>query len=87
MIAELRALLAECHIKSGQLTKVLEKADWSFMLQRAEEELEKAGEATVDGMFKLADEKLKFVIQLLNMARYKMKGDYESTKIEGKDGA
>lgn len=89
MIQELRQLLSECHLKSGQVPKMLEKADWSYTLQRAEEELEKAGEATKDGMFKLADAKIKFAIQLLNVTRFKMQSEvqFEPTQNQGQAGA
>lgn len=87
MIQELRQLLSECHLKSGQLTKILEEADSGFTLTRAREEIEYAVSARKADMNHLAEVKLKLAIQLLNMTRFKLKAENESAQNQRSEGA
>lgn len=72
MLADLKKALAECHLqKADFVTKSLLETDVSYLLQRAKEEQSK----------EQTPETLKLTIQLLNLARHKMKEEIEVQQI------
>src|SRR3954469_17684788 len=76
MIAQARTLLAECHLDTqDKLVKVLCEAGHEYLIQRAKEELMQGPVIDVVGGSNTAeaDRRLKLAIQLINLARVKIK--------------
>lgn len=63
-------MLAECHVQQTELKPFLAKAGPDYLISRAFEELE---DVQNSGNAQEKDDKLKLTIQLLNMARYKIR--------------
>lgn len=68
MIAELKKLLSECHMKAGDKTvKILGNSNFNYLVARMKEELDNLETVDPD------DGRLKLIIQLATIARYKLK--------------
>lgn len=71
MIAKLRKLLADCHMVAGDKTiKILGDANLSYLIKRADEELDGIDIIGMDNAE--IDRKLKLVVQLATIARSKL---------------
>lgn len=90
MIAELKKLLAQCHVVQGENRTIdlIMAADYSYLLQRSKEELALATavaeskiepEEKEDKLEKF-EQHAKLLIQLVNMARYKLQCTLSSPK-------
>lgn len=75
-------MLAECHVQQTELKPFLAKAGPDYLISRAYEEMEGV-ESTLDPQVK--DDKLKLSIQLLNMARYKIREAKNGERKTGDD--
>lgn len=71
MLGQLKKLLAECHLSStDRVIKILSDSEPRYLIQRAQEELIGAKD---EPSFEEAERRLKMAIQLINLARYKLK--------------
>lgn len=71
MLGPLKKILAECHLnKDDRVFKILADAEPAYLIQRANEEL---AAAKVEPTFEEAERRLKMSIQLINLARYKLR--------------
>ncbi len=71
MLAKLKKLLSGCHIlKKDILVNALLDSSEAYLIQRALEEM-KIANITPDDSFENKDARLRTVIQLINLARYK----------------
>ncbi len=73
MIAKLKTLLAECHF-SGEIVKTLAQANYDYLIQRAQEELDYVKNSTDE-----VDSKRRLILatRLLTLARYKLENPSE----------
>ena len=71
MLGQLKKMLAECHLaKDDRVMKILKDAEPAYLIQRSQEEL---AAAKVEPTFEEAERRLKMSIQLINLARYKLR--------------
>lgn len=76
MLGPLKKILAECHLnKDDRVFKILADAEPAYLIQRANEEL---AAAKVEPTFEEAERRLKMSIQLINLARYKLRCNHSS---------
>jgi hypothetical protein len=70
-------MLAECHLGQTALKPFLIKADATYTILRAQEDLEKAADEL---NYEKQEELLKSVIQMLNITRFKLREKYGQRK-------
>lgn len=71
MLGPLKKILAECHLaKDDRVMKILKDAEPAYLIQRSQEEL---AAAKVEPTFEEAERRLKMSIQLINLARFKLR--------------
>jgi hypothetical protein len=76
MLAKLKTLLAECHL-SGEIVRTLAQANFDYLIQRAQEELDyvKLSNDEVD-----SKRRLILATRLITLARYKLENPSESVQ-------
>jgi hypothetical protein len=76
MLGALKKMLSQCHIqKSDNVLKIVSDTDARYMIQRAVEEINLAKEEVSS---EEADRRLVLSIQLLNLARHKLRCSHSS---------
>ena len=68
MLAKLKKMLSECHF-SGEIVKILAQANYDYLIQRAQEELDYVKNSTDE-----VDSKRRLILatRLITLARFKL---------------